>query len=220
MRLFSLGASIFEGGWLGVDIFFNIWILISNIIISEHLEGKFLFKKFYLRRARRLLPSLFFTMLMTIPFSIAILSPKAFKEYTEALLSSLFFYANFYFKSLDFYIAEPSKFNPLLHMWSLAIEEQFYILFPVVLFLFFKIIRRHLFSILLALFSISVYLNSTEQGYDKFYNLEFRAWELLLGALIMIISSNIRFEKIEILGLFLIVFSIYYFDNNWIIQIE
>ena len=105
-------------------------------------------------------------------------------------------------------------------MWSLAIEEQFYILFPVVLFLFFKIIRRHLFSILLALFSISVYLNSTEQGYDKFYNLEFRAWELLLGALIMIISSNIRFEKIEILGLFLIVFSIYYFDNNWIIQIE
>ena len=82
--LYHLELPFFEGGWLGVDIFFVIsGFLISNIIISEHLEGKFLFKKFYLRRARRLLPSLFFTMLMTIPFSIAILSPKAFKEYTE-----------------------------------------------------------------------------------------------------------------------------------------
>ena len=122
---------IFKGGWLGVDIFFVIsGYLISNIIVSELNESKFSFRHFYIRRIKRILPALFFTIIVTIPFAFWLLTPKAMNEYLNSLLASLFFYANYYFMNLEFYIAESTKVMPFLHTWSLAIEEQYYILFP------------------------------------------------------------------------------------------
>ena len=91
-------SELFKGGWLGVDIFFVIsGYLISNIIISELNEGTFTFKNFYLRRIRRILPALFSTLLFTVPFSYFLLGPKAMQEYIDSLISSVFFYANYYF---------------------------------------------------------------------------------------------------------------------------
>ena len=109
--------------------------LISNIIISEVNSGTFNFKSFYLRRFRRIVPAMLSTLVVTSGFAYLLLTPKAILDYSKLVLSSLFFYANFYLQNLDFYNAEPSKLNPLIHIWSLSVEEQFYILFPLRVFL-------------------------------------------------------------------------------------
>ena len=91
----------FKGGWVGVDIFFVIsGYLISNIIISELNQGKFSFKNFYLRRIYRILPALFSTLIFTLPFAYWFLTPRALLEYTNSLISSVFFYSNYYFQNL------------------------------------------------------------------------------------------------------------------------
>tara|TARA_B100001996_G_scaffold101893_1_gene76436 strand:+ start:1477 stop:2013 length:537 start_codon:yes stop_codon:yes gene_type:complete len=136
--------NFFKGGWLGVDIFFVIsGYLISNIIISELNRGKFSFKRFYIRRIRRILPALFSTLLFTIPFAYWLLSPKAMVEYLQSMFASLFFYANYYFQNLDFYNADPTKYMPLLHTWSLAIEEQYYLLFPLLAYSIYKYGKKY-----------------------------------------------------------------------------
>ena len=128
--LYHADIGPFKGGWLGVDIFFVIsGYLISNIIISELNNNSFSFSNFYIRRVRRILPALFSTLIFTIPFSYLLLTPKGMMEYTKSVVSSIFFYANYYFQNLDFYNAEPTKVMPLLHTWSLSIEEQFYLFF-------------------------------------------------------------------------------------------
>ena len=174
---------LFKGGWLGVDIFFVIsGYLISNIIISELNEGTFSFKNFYLRRVRRILPALFSTLLLTTPFAYFFLTPKALEEYIDSLIASVFFYANYHFMNLDFYIAESTKLMPLLHTWSLAIEEQYYLLFPLLSFIVYKYFKKY-FTFFIGFITIgSLYLNTLSQSSDKFYRLEFRIWELLLGA--------------------------------------
>ena len=125
---------LLQGGWLGVDIFFLIsGYLISNIIISELNIGKFSFRAFYKRRIRRIIPALLSTLSITTLFSYWLLTPKSLIEYSEAMISSIFFYSNYYFQNLDFYNTEPAKFNPLLHIWTLSVEEQFYVLYPLIL---------------------------------------------------------------------------------------
>jgi peptidoglycan/LPS O-acetylase OafA/YrhL len=212
---------IFKGGWLGVDIFFVIsGYLISNIIISELNEGTFSFKSFYLRRARRILPALFSTLLLTIPFAYFFLTPKAMDEYIESVISSVFFYANYHFMNLDFYIAESTKLMPLLHTWSLAIEEQYYLLFPLFAFIIYKYSKKY-FTFFIGFITLgSLYLNTLFQSADKFYRLEFRIWELLLGVLIMILSSNLKIKHLEKIGLPLMLFPIFYFGDDWINDTE
>ena len=212
---------IFKGGWLGVDIFFVIsGYLISNIIISELNEGTFSFKSFYFRRARRILPALFSTLLLTIPFAYFFLTPKAMDEYIESVISSVFFYANYHFMNLDFYIAESTKLMPLLHTWSLAIEEQYYLLFPLFAFIAYKYFKKYFTFLIVFIVLGSLYLNTLTQSTDKFYRLEFRIWELLLGVLIMILSSNLKIKHLEKIGLPLMLFPIFYFGDEWINDTE
>ncbi len=212
---------LFKGGWLGVDIFFVIsGFLISNIIISELNEDKFSFKVFYLRRIKRILPALFSTLVFTIPFAYVLLTPKAMEEYIDSMIASIFFYANYHFMNLDFYIAESTKLMPLLHTWSLAIEEQFYLLFPLFTFLIYKYFKKYFtFFIVLITFG-SIYINTLPQGPEKFYKLEYRIWELLLGVLIMILSSNIKIKHLEKIGIILMLFPIFYFSDIWINDTE
>ena len=212
---------LFKGGWLGVDIFFVIsGYLISNIIISELNEGTFSFKNFYLRRVRRILPALFSTLLLTIPFAYFFLTPKATQEYIDSLIASIFFYANYYFMNLDFYIAESTKLMPLLHTWSLAIEEQYYLLFPLFAFIIYKYFKK-CFTFFIGFITVgSLYLNTLSQSSDKFYRLEYRIWELLLGVLVMILSSNLKIKHLEKIGFPLMLFSIFYFEDEWINNIE
>lgn len=213
--------NLFKGGWLGVDIFFVVsGYLISNIIISELNANKFSFKSFYYRRAKRILPALVSTILITIPISYLLLTPKAMTEYLNSIFASLFFYANYHFMNLDFYVAESTKFMPFLHTWSLAIEEQYYLIFPIFTYIIYKISKNYLTFFIGVFISISIYLNSLTQSFDKFYRLEFRIWELLIGALIMIIFNSKKLKHSEILALPMIVFSLFYFDDTFINHIE
>lgn len=212
---------IFKGGWLGVDIFFVIsGYLISNIIISELNESKFSFRNFFLRRIKRILPALFFTIGLSLPFAFWLLTPKALHEYLNSVAASLFFYANYYFMNLEFYIAESTKIMPFLHTWSLAIEEQYYILFPIFAYLIYRYLKNY-FAILIILISIlSISLTILSEEVNKFYQLQFRVWELLLGVVIMIISSNIKLNHFEKLGVPLMISPIFYFSEDSINEIE
>lgn len=219
--LYHSDNNIFKGGWLGVDIFFVIsGYLISNIIISELNESKFSFKKFYLRRIQRILPGLYSTLLITIPISYLLLTPKAMEEYVDSLISSALFYANYYFMNVDFYVAESTKTMPLIHMWSLAIEEQYYLIFPALAFLIYKFFKRYFTFIIGTLTVLSLYLNTLTSNTDKFYKLEYRIWELFIGVLVMIFSQNIRIKHLEKIGTLLLIFPILYFDDYWINDLE
>ena len=212
---------IFKGGWLGVDIFFVIsGYLISNIIVSELNESKFSFRHFYIRRIKRILPALFFTIIVTIPFAFWLLTPKAMNEYLNSLLASLFFYANYYFMNLEFYISESTKVMPFLHTWSLAIEEQYYILFPVFAYFVFRHIKKYFTFVIISTFSLSILLTVLSDEVNKFYQLQFRVWELLLGVVVMIFSSNIKVKHLEKIGFPLMIFPIFFFSDDSINQIE
>lgn len=212
---------IFKSGYLGVDVFFVIsGYLISNIIIAELNNNTFRFRNFYLRRVKRILPALFLTLLLTLLPSYFLFYPKAFREYTDSLTSTLFFYSNYYFKSLDFYNAEPTQFMPLLHTWSLSVEEQFYIAFPLLVYLIYRFYQKYFLYLIIIFFTTSLYLNTLSIDFEKFYNLEYRSWQLLLGTLAMIVASFYRFKYIDVIGYLSIIFSFIYFDENWLLNIE
>jgi peptidoglycan/LPS O-acetylase OafA/YrhL len=178
----------FRGGFVGVDIFFVIsGYLISEILLSELSQGTFSFAGFYERRARRILPALLFVMACSLVVGWFVMLPKSFSELASSTLSGLFFCSNFYFWMQDSYTAEPSALKPLLHLWSLSVEEQFYIVFPPLLVLLWTRPRRF-FGLLLAcgLFA-SLTLAQWESKYHpnaNFFLLPTRAWELLAGSLL------------------------------------
>lgn len=210
------------GGFLGVDIFFVIsGYLITNIIVSELNEDVFKFSNFYLKRIKRILPALFSTLFFTSIFAFLFFTPKVLIEYVKSLIPATFFYSNLYFSNLDFYNSEPARYMPLIHTWSLAIEEQFYIIFPVLIFLVYKYLKKYLLTILIFVILFSIYLNTTTDSLDKFYLIEFRIWELLLGSACMVIEQNIKkIKKIELFGFTLMTTPLFYFNDDWITDIE
>jgi len=212
---YHAGFDPFKGGWLGVDIFFVIsGYLISNIIISELNLKNFSFKKFYQRRFRRIVPAVLSTLSITSLISFFMLSPKALLEYSKATISTLFFYSNYYFQNLDFYNAVPAKQNPLLHMWTLSVEEQFYIIFPIFVYLVFKLNKKYFLYSILIILTTSLFLNSTTQEISKFYELEFRVWEFLLGVVLVFVNTKKKNFLLSYLGLGLIFFSVFYFEDS------
>lgn len=219
--LYHAEFQLFKGGWLGVDIFFVIsGYLISNIIFSELTNNSFSFKEFYRRRAKRILPAVTTTLIFTIPFSYILLVPKELLEYSRSLISSLFFYSNYYFRNLDFYNSAPAKKMPLLHMWTLSVEEQFYIIFPLICTLLYYLTKKRYSYAVLILFLFSLFLNSTNQTNDKFYFIQYRAWEFLLGVLIMLIGTTYKTKYIKNIGFLIMLFGCFYFTDSQINQIE
>ena len=134
---FSVGEAIFlPGGFLGVDVFFVIsGFLITGLLLQEYRRtGRISFGDFYERRARRLLPALMVVMIASAPMAWQLLNPSQLIDYAQAMLASLFFGSNFYWHfSLQEYGAESALLKPFLHTWSLAVEEQYYIVFPLVM---------------------------------------------------------------------------------------
>jgi peptidoglycan/LPS O-acetylase OafA/YrhL len=132
--LFHAGFGIFSGGFIGVDIFFVIsGYLITFIILSEKEAGKFTLKSFYERRARRILPALIFITILCIPTAYFLLLPKDFRNFSQSLVSVSFFSSNILFWQESNYFDIASELKPLLHTWSLSIEEQFYIVFSLLI---------------------------------------------------------------------------------------
>ena len=222
------GYELFKGGFIGVDIFFVIsGYLITSIILKELiLSGTFSFKHFYERRIRRILPALLFVMLISIPFAWTYLFPNSFIDFSKSILYSIGFSSNFYFHySGQIYGDESGLFKPFLHTWSLAVEEQYYIIFPLVLLITFRYARKHLLTVLIIILFASLQIadwGSRNYSSATFYFFYTRIWELLAGSILAyfeIIKGQKTKKQVynfifQILGLILIGHSILFFSDK------
>ena len=220
---------LFSGGFLGVDIFFVIsGYLITNILYNEFVVTKSIsIKNFYERRAKRILPAFFFLLLSLTVISIFVLPPITQVTFAKSALSSIFFVSNFFFfNNNDDYFLDNSDQMQLLHTWSLAVEEQFYLFFPIILLFLLRINNKTIFyyillaTILSFVFCVILSFSSNPKlASANFYLFPSRAWELLLGSLSSIIIYNRKYNfsyffssLIVFTGLILIFYSICFFD--------
>ena len=184
--LFHADLQTFSGGFVGVDIFFVIsGYLITTIILTELEKGQFSIVNFYERRARRILPALFLVMLVSIPFAWIWLLPSDMKDFSQSLVAVPIFASNILFWRETGYFDAAAEIKPLLHTWTLAVEEQYYFLFPIFLILFWKLGKRLILMTLGLLFFVSFALAqwaSYAHPAAAFYLLSTRGWELLIGA--------------------------------------
>ncbi|WP_235842806.1 acyltransferase family protein [Cereibacter sphaeroides] len=193
--LFHAGVTLFSGGYIGVDIFFVIsGFLITTIIRDDLAAGRFSIVTFYERRARRILPALFFTLALTTLAAVILFLPAQLIDYAKSLFGTATFTANFYFWKNSGYFEASAHLRPLLHTWSLAVEEHFYLVVPVAIWAVWRFVRQAEMAVLLialiASFALSVYM--TERGPTaNFFLLPTRAWELLLGSLVAILPARV-----------------------------
>jgi peptidoglycan/LPS O-acetylase OafA/YrhL len=221
--LYHAGFEFFSGGFIGVDIFFVIsGYLITTILIEDIKKSNFSISNFYLRRARRILPALFFVMIVCIPFAWAWMLPHELKFFSKTLLAVSFFVSNiFFWREKTNYFGGNVEENPLIHTWSLAVEEQFYIFFPIFLFLFLRFGKNNVFLIICLIAILSLLLNEwsirNNQKQANFYLIITRAWEILVGVIAAFIVEKNSIKKNEflsLLGLAAIFFSILIFDKS------
>ncbi|MGO4719394.1 acyltransferase family protein [Stenotrophomonas sp. 2MCAF14_2] len=189
--LYHLDPRLVPGGYVGVDVFFVIsGFLISRIIYGEMEAGSFSIARFYVRRARRILPALLSVVLATSVVAMLVLYPSERVQYAQSAIASILFSANFYFYATLNYFSPAADEIPLLHLWSLGIEEQFYILFPLLALLLTRIGRKLFTGLLGVLFLASLLTCAWALAVNPsgaFYLLPFRAFELLTGALIALV---------------------------------
>lgn len=211
--MFHLGLGV-PGGYIGVDVFFVIsGFLITGIIKREIDQGEFTLAGFYTRRARRILPALLAVLLASSVASLFILLPTDLERYAKSVLASLLSVSNFWFWTQGGYFGPASESAPLLHTWTLAVEEQFYILLPISLALLHRWMPRWVGWIFLlacmGTFAASAWFVSTRTP-EVFFFSPFRAWELLLGSLLVfyrlpIVVHSLHRQLISVAGLMLVV---------------
>lgn len=220
---FHAGIDVFSGGFVGVDIFFVIsGFLITSILIKDIQAGEFSLKNFYERRARRILPALFLVCLLSFGVGAWLLLPFDFNDFSQSLLATLGFASNIHFYGDIGYFAGPADFKPLLHTWSLAVEEQFYIFFPLILMALYSYCPRFLKGGVVALLILSLGLNlwGIEQNPKlTFYFLHTRAWELLFGAVLALgllppLPSRALRQFGALTGLGLILYAIFAYTHQ------
>lgn len=178
----------FSGGFVGVDVFFVIsGFLITSILLDDLKSGRFSIANFYERRIRRIFPALFAMMAVTVVAAVYFLQPKALANFAKSLIATTLFSSDFFFWLQSGYFEGSSLQKPLLHTWSLAVEEQFYILFPLVLLLISRTPRRRYLPWVAALFMASFAANLVGMQFSTnatFYLVHTRAWELLAGSIL------------------------------------
>ena len=214
--LFHLEYNFLKAGFLGVDVFLVIsGFLISRNILRDLELNKFSFKEFYTKRFKRLFPALFFTLTLTLLVGYILLSPANLERLGKSTLSGVFSVANIFLFSEKGYFDLESEFKPLLHIWSLSLEEQFYFIWPLLLLGLFKFFRKRIFLIVFIIILISLYVNSrflTNYSEAVFYLLPFRFFEFLLGTLCVWIDryefkNKVLHEFTLLTGLTLIIYS-------------
>ena len=221
--LFHAGIGLFSGGYVGVDVFFVIsGFLITGIIARELEQGDFSVINFYERRARRILPALFFVLGITTVAAVCILLPYELANYGKNQVGVILFVSNVLLWMDVNYFAGAAELNPLLHTWSLAVEEQFYIIFPLVLVILWRWRMAAVWTALVLGLIGSLMLAdilSTRSQAANFYLLPTRAWELLIGALLALWvrrykqPSGLVAEGLGLVGLAAIMLSVIIFDK-------
>lgn len=224
--LFHAGFETFGGGFVGVDVFFVIsGYLITTIILVDLEQGQFSLLTFYERRIRRIVPALFLVMLACIPFAWFWLLPGDMKDFSQSLVAVSVFASNILFWQESGYFDTAADLKPLLHTWSLGVEEQFYVLYPLLLMCLWYLGKRWFAAVLLGLFFVSLTAAqwaSNAMPSAGFYLLPTRGWELLLGAFAALylaradragLSARLS-ELAGCLGVILILFAVFVFSDN------
>ena len=224
--LFHAGFKAFSGGFVGVDVFFVIsGYLITTILLNELEAGNFSIVRFYERRARRILPALFFIMFLCLPFAWFWLLPQDMKSFSQSLVAVSVFASNILFWRTSGYFDTATELKPLIHTWSLSVEEQYYVLFPLFLLVAWKLGRRWIAVLLFTIAVISLALAqyfSTRSPSAAFYLLPTRAWELMIGALVAFYYTEHNIKKhrhsfsqiFSLIGLALITYAIVAYNNQ------
>ena len=191
--LFHARLPGFSGGFVGVDIFFVIsGFLITSLILEDMARGDFSLLRFYERRARRILPALYLVLLVSMPFALALMWPDELREFGRYLVAVIFFVSNIRLWLSTDYFSPDAALNPLLHTWSLGVEEQFYMLFPLGLLILARLaaparrpglILGAIAALVLLGFAAAV-LGWRREPEAAFYLLPTRAWQLGVGALL------------------------------------
>ena len=220
--LFHIDIPGLSGGFLGVDIFFVIsGFLITSIILKDIHKGDFSVARFYERRIKRIFPALFPVIFFTIVVGVYLFDTNSLKDFGKSITATSLFASNIQFWLESGYFATSSMKKPLLHTWSLAVEEQFYIFFPLILVFINRYLKNRFFGILLTVAITSFFLNiygALHYPSSTFYFLHSRAWELLVGSILalgvlpkpsLIITRNI----LSLLGISLIVYGICFYSE-------
>ncbi|WP_313036180.1 acyltransferase family protein [Acinetobacter sp.] len=220
--LYHFQVSFFKGGFVGVDIFFVIsGYLISKSIIINTEQKKFNFKDFYFSRIKRLYPAFLATIIITYIIGFFIFSPLDFEALSATTIFSTVGFSNIYFWFTSGYFDNFSTLKPLLHTWSLSVEFQFYMIWPLIL-LFIVYLRKLYFIFLSLIIFISGFISYKYLSYDStgvFFLMPFRIHEFSIGALVFILERKFLFTRlinnlIYFFGLLLIIFSILKFNNT------
>lgn len=217
--MFHAGLPGFSGGFVGVDVFFVIsGYLLTLILVTDLAKRRLSLRHFYIRRARRILPALFAMMLVTFPLAWGWMTPAQLRDYGQDVFAVLTFSANLLHLVRDgSYFAPDAELQPLLHTWSLAVEEQFYLLYPLALLLVWRFKSRLLLPTLaactLAGFLLADWATNNHPR-AAFYLLPSRAWELLAGATLALLPPPRRTAWAGLAGLALIVAAIILYDAD------
>jgi peptidoglycan/LPS O-acetylase OafA/YrhL len=220
VMLFHAGAPFIPGGYIGVDIFFVIsgFLITLTILADENFSPTDRIARFYDRRIRRIIPALALVVSLALAAGVKLLLPAELMQLGKSAAATALFVSNFWFWSQSGYFQEPAESMPLLHTWSLAVEEQFYIGFPLLMIIIGK--GRCAASLLvisllvIALFALSVYLTKHSPGVAFYWPT--RAWELLVGAALALTEDGPRpmRETISMTGLVSIIVSLFVFDRT------
>lgn len=222
--LFHAGSGLFSGGFVGVDVFFVIsGYLITSILVRDLGEGRFSLSCFYEKRARRILPAYIFMMLIVSMCGYHLFLASELKNLAESMLSSLGFISNIFFWRNSGYFSIQAESSPFLHTWSLSVEEQFYIFFPLGLMFLYKYFNKKTIYIVL-IFTLFISLMISIVGMERsvqamFYLLPSRAWELLVGAVLAlgvvpVVRSKALNELLSIAGFLMIIIAIFLYSKN------
>lgn len=222
VMLYHAGVAGFPGGFVGVDVFFVISGYVIALSLREDLEQeRFSIWRFYAKRIRRIFPALFVTVAVTGVFAYLLFLPSFYLDFSQSLLAASVFLSNVYFWKASGYFAADAVFRPLLHTWSLSVEEQFYLFMPVAMFVIYRFLGKRWLLILLptilASLALSAFLTSTAPT-ANFFLLPTRAWELLIGAVLVLVpipalQSRWLAEVLGLLGLVMIAFAVVAFTE-------